>query len=112
MKFLFKESKEIQITDQIILNEYCSDISNLAIDGAYAKINGPYGPKINTTFSELFFVITGKLRIDLNGEIHELNKKDFLIIPPNSKHKILGDHCEVFIACSPQFNINDVEFVD
>lgn len=109
MKFLHKDAKRKQITENIILDEYCESVSNLSLDGAYAQINGSLGPKINKTFSELFFVITGKLELEIDGVVHVLNEKDMYIIPPNTKHKMLGEQCEVFISCSPQFNIKDVE---
>lgn len=112
MKFSHKDSEIKHITDRIILNEYCADGLNLPIDGAYAQINGPFGPKINKTFTELFFVVAGTLKIEMNNTVHELNSKDLFIVPPNTKHKILGDTCEVFIACTPQFNVNEVEICD
>ncbi len=111
MKFLHKDSIIKNITDQIRLHEYCENASNLPIDGAYAKINGSLGPKINK-FTELFFVISGKLQLEVEGVMHELHEKDMYIVPPNTKHKMLGTACEVFIACSPQFNENDVAFCD
>lgn len=109
MKFLHKDSNCINITDNIILYEYCKHEANLAIDGAYALINGSYGPKINKIFSELFFVITGKLEIEYNNSIHLLQAKDILIVPPGIKHKIVGYESEVFISCAPQFDPNEVE---
>lgn len=110
MKFLHKDSNCINITDNIMLYEYCETKSNLAIDGAYALINGSYGPKTNKTFSELFFVISGKLEVEYNNSIHVLQAKDMLIVPPRTKHKIIGYECEAFISCSPQFDPNEVEF--
>ncbi len=112
MKFPHKDSKRIQITDHIQLDEYCSSNLNLPIDGAYATINGSLGPKINKTFSELFFVISGTLMIEQEGEVHELGAKDMFIVKPNIKHKIIGTACEVFISCAPQFSMDEVEFVD
>ncbi len=112
MKFLHKDAIRKNISEQIILDEYCENVSNLPVDGAYSKINGAYGPKINKSFTEFFFVISGKLQIEVDGFIHELNEKDMYIVSPNTKHKMLGTACEVFIACSPQFNENDVEFCD
>ena len=75
MKFLHKDSIQKKITDQIILHEYCETVSNLPVDGAYAKINGPLGPKINKSFTELFFVISGKLQLAVVGVTHDLNEK-------------------------------------
>lgn len=112
MKFLHKDAKRKQITDNIVLDEYCEPDSNLPIDGAYAQINGTLGPKINRSFSELFFVISGKLEIEVNNTVHILKDKDMYIVPPNTKHKMLGERCEVFISCSPQFNVNNVEMCD
>lgn len=111
MKFLHKDSNRKNITDNIVLDEYCENESNLPIDGAYAKIDGYLGPKINKSFFELFFVISGKLQIEQDGTIHNLGEKDMYIVRPNTKHKIFGIECEVFISCSPQFNENDVEYV-
>ncbi len=112
MKFLHKNSIQKQISDDIILNEYCTNHINLPIDGAYAIINGALGPKINKSFTELFFVISGKLQIEQNNVIYELNEKDMFIVQPNVKHKINGFSCEVFISCAPQFNPDSIEFID
>lgn len=112
MKFLHKDSKIKGITDKISLNEYCESDLALPIDGAYAKINGPLGPKINRSFSELFFVLSGQLEIEYDGITHILNQKDMCIIEPNKQHTIKGIECEVFISCSPQFNAKDVEFCE
>lgn len=112
MKFLYKDSKRKNISDEIILDDYCENEANLPIDGAYAKINGSLGPKVNKSFSELFFIISGTLLIEQDGITHELKEKDMYIIHPNTKHKILGKKCEAFISCSPQFKANDVEYCD
>ena len=112
MEFLYKDSKPKQITEHIILNEYCEGVTDLPIDGAYAQINGAFGPKINRTFSELFFVISGKLHLEVNDVLHTLTAKDMYIVPPNTKHKILGENCEAFISCSPQFNVQHMEMCD
>jgi glyoxylate utilization-related uncharacterized protein len=112
MKFLHKDSIEKTIANNIILNEYCPSNSNLSQDGAYCKINGSFGPKINKSFSELFFVISGSLTIEANNEQHILYAKDMYIVPPMQKHKIIGKECEVFISCAPQFDFNNMEFCD
>jgi mannose-6-phosphate isomerase-like protein (cupin superfamily) len=112
MKFIYKETKQKNITDKIILTEYCANVSNLSVDGAYATIDGPYGPKINKNFTELFFVISGRLKVEMNDTIYEMLEKDLFIILPGVKHKILGDTCEVFIACSPQFNAQQVDLCE
>lgn len=57
-------------------------------------------------------MISGKLQLEVEGVMHELHEKDMYIVPPNTKHKMLGTACEVFIACSPQFNENDVVLCD
>lgn len=111
MKFLHKDSTVVDINDDIKLNEYCAKDLKLPIDGAYARINGSLGPKINKTFSELFFVISGQLEIEYDGMTHLLKEKDMCIIVPNKPHRINGLDCEVFISCSPQFNEHDVEFI-
>src|SRR5689334_19744292 len=101
MKLLHSNAEPIAITPDITVYEYCKPGSNLPLDGAYCKINGILGPKINHTFTELFFVTSGKLYIEIDGVTHVLSNKDMYIVPMGQKHKLTGEECEVFIACSP-----------
>jgi len=110
MKFLHRNSIRKNISDQIIVDEYCGSEANLPIDGAYAKINGSLGPKTNKSFSELFFVLSGTLYIEQDEITHELQEKDIYIIRPNTRHRIFGNECEVFISCSPQYKAIDVDY--
>lgn len=92
--------------------EYCKPGADLPLDGAYCKINGSLGPKINKTFTELFFIISGKLIIEIDDVVHVLGEKDMYIVPMDQKHKLIGEECEVFIACSPQFDAKGMEFCE
>lgn len=110
MRFLHQEAELKNITTDIALHEYCNSDLRLPIDGAYAKINGSLGPKINKTFAELFFVISGTLQIEQDDIQHILQAKDMYIVPRNTKHKITGSNCEAIICCAPQFKLENVEF--
>lgn len=112
MKFLKKDIQKKKISDSLVIDEYCSDRNDLPIDGAVAHFaNTSFGPKINRNFTELFFVLKGRIAVEIDGKRHILNEHDIFIIPPDKTHTIHGYDAQVFIACSPMFNPKNVEMV-
>jgi len=111
MQFLWINAITKQVNDGLTISELCNNSQNLTMDGAVAELNGVFGPKINKTFTELFFVISGKLTIEENGQIYELKERDMYIISPGIKHTLHGVDCTVFISCTPPFNPNQIEFL-
>ena len=112
MKFTWKDVTLKILSDKIRAFEYCEKIKNLPIDAAIIKIDDQLGPKINKQFAELFFVLSGQLIIWEQNNQHVLNKLDMFIMYPQITHIILGKKCTLFVSCAPQFNPENVEFIN
>lgn len=108
MKFSTKDIQTKKINEGLIIDEYCSHIEGLPIDGAIAHSNASFGPKINKDFTELFFVLEGRVVIDVEGKRYELTKEELFILPANQKHTIRGYNAKIFIACSPAFKPENI----
>lgn len=112
MKFLWQDTEKKKISNDLTVHEYCHREKNLPLDGAIAKLNGSFGPKTNTHFTELFLVLSGTLIIEEEDLRSTLSEKDIYIMQPGKKHKLIGDNCTLFISCSPQFDPSQVIFND
>jgi mannose-6-phosphate isomerase-like protein (cupin superfamily) len=112
MRFPWKNVKIKTLTKDLKVYEYCHEVVNLPIDAAIAELDGKFGPKINKNFTELFFIISGKLTIVDNNNTVELNNRDVYMIQPGHKHILYGEKCSLFISCTPQFDLGNVDFVD
>lgn len=110
MKFLWSQAPKNILKDQLTIHELCNPKYNLPIDGAVADINCGYGPKINHTFTILFFVLEGELLVCEANKEYILQKNDMCIIKKGVKHLLVGNNCRVFISCSPPYNVKDVSF--
>jgi hypothetical protein len=111
VKLSWKKVKTKNLSETIRVHEYCYLLKDLPIDAALVELNGMLGPKINKIFTELLFVISGKLIVLEGNDKHILNARDVYIIKPEIKHAFWGDKCILFVSCSPQFNHKNVEFV-
>lgn len=111
MKFLWTKAKKKKINDNLTVYEICHSQRNLPIDGAIVELNGIFGPKINRKFTELFFVISGKLMIEENDNIYELKERDVYIVMPGKIHTLHGINCSMFISCTPPFDPLNMEFL-
>ena len=112
MKFLWKDVTIKSVSARMKVYEYCAKFNNLLIDAAIVEVDGRVGPKINKTFAELLFVLSGKLIVLEENDKHILNKRDVFIIYPQIKHILHGEKCTLFVSCAPQFNGANVEFVN
>ena len=111
MKFSWKEVALKHLSENVKVYEYCDKFDNLPIDAAVVELDGQFGPKINKSFTELFFVISGKLIILEDNNEHALIARDVYIMKPGIKHTLHGNNCTLFISCAPQFNPINVDFV-
>ena len=103
MKFSKNGAKKKEISNALVVDEYCAHVPNLPIDGAVAYLDGSFGPKTNVNFTELLFVLKGKIVIQFDKNVYELYEEDMFIIPPNKKHSLNGSNAKIFIACAPGF---------
>lgn len=112
MKFFRNKAKVKALTPNLKVYEYCSEFNNLPIDAAIAELDGNFGPKINKNFTELFFIIAGKLVVFEDDIKHELNIHDVYIMLPEKKHSLYGEKCTFFISCAPQFKPEWMELLN
>ena len=93
--------------------EYCEGKNPFPIDCAVVHFrNNQYPWKINHGFYETFFVLEGECTIEFEDEIVLLSKHDFFVIEPERKHTSKAESADVMVACTPPFDIKNVEFCD
>lgn len=112
MKFSQKNAKIKEVYGMKIA-EYCAGENPFPIDCAVAHFrNNRYPWKINHGFYETFFVLEGECTIEFKDETVKLSKHDFFVIEPERKHTSKAAFADVMIACSPPFDIKNVEFLE
>ena len=91
--------------------EYCEGKNPFPIDCAVVHFrNNQYPWKINHGFYETFFVLEGECTIEFEDETVQLSKHDFFVIEPERKHTSRAEFADVMVACTPPFDIKNVEF--
>ena len=53
-------------------------------------------PKHAHDWEHVNYIISGKGRLHIDGKIHEVNEKDFALVPPNSEHQFENPYDEDF----------------
>jgi len=96
----------------IEITDYCGKNNPFHIDCAIAKFrNGKYPWKINHNYEEMFFVLDGDFTIDLENDTIILKKNDVYIMQSGVKHCVHSIDADVLIACTPPFNMKNIEFL-
>ncbi len=109
MKFSREKVLTKKLNNGLFIDEYCPDNNPYPIDGAVAHFrNGSYPWKQNKEFYELFFILEGTLTIEFKNSKIILEKGDVFIVEPNKSHTIYADFADVFIACTPPFDVKNV----
>jgi hypothetical protein len=97
----------------IDIAEHCIANNPFPIDCAIAKFRSTRYPwKINYNFHEMFYVLDGEVRVEFKDEIVYLKKQDVHIIEPGRAHATCAEYADILIACTPPFDIKNVEFLD
>jgi uncharacterized protein YjlB len=97
----------------IDIAEHCVANNQFPIDCAVAKFrNGKYPWKINHNFHEMFYVLEGECFIEFEDETVHLKKQDVHIIEPGIAHATHAEYADILIACTPPFDIKNMEFVN
>jgi len=114
MKFSYDHAQRYAVSDYLEIVEYCSPKERLQVplDGAVGYFKkGSFGPKVNTGFTELFFVLDGCLTIEIDTSVLHLKKEDMFIVPEGKVHTLHGDSARLFISCTPPFSPEKVSFL-
>jgi mannose-6-phosphate isomerase-like protein (cupin superfamily) len=106
MKFSHNDVITKKFTDFLKVEEYrkSGEAYEYPMDGAIAYLDGEFGPKKNTTFTELFFVLEGEVVVKIDGKNDEvLKKEDMFIMDRDVVHTLIGKKAKMFIVCNPPF---------
>jgi mannose-6-phosphate isomerase-like protein (cupin superfamily) len=82
----------------------------MPMDFVIGKLNGFHGTFVNNKSIKYYFILDGKAKVTIDGEITEVEKGDFVVIPVNAKHSIDGV-AEFAIACTPSFDPKDEKII-
>ncbi|MDR1026568.1 MAG: cupin domain-containing protein [Lactobacillus sp.] len=111
MKFELKNA-ELKKFGNFEILEY-PNRDKFPLDGAVVKVkNGVYPKKINHGFYELFYVMKGYYDVEIDGNVTRVNEGDMFIIEPEKAHRCTAEHAEMFVVCTPPFDIKNVEFLE
>jgi len=95
-----------------IVYEYGHRDNNINV--AFAEINGRYpenGFSFNEVCKEIFFVLEGKGKIEINGKEMKLEQGDAVLIQPQQKYFLEGK-LKLVISCNPAWNPNQYKVID
>ncbi|MFC1659784.1 cupin domain-containing protein [Pseudomonadota bacterium] len=109
-KFPYQNTYEKKYSEGLSVFEY--EDSPFQMNGAIAHLDEAFGPKINKTFTELFYMVDGEMDVEANGESVTLIKDDVYIAEPGKPHKLIGRKAKVFIVCNPPFDPSGLEMVE
>lgn len=79
---------------------------------SYVQITGETKRHYHTKMTEFYYVLSGRMEMELDDSIEECEKGSLIMICPNTRHKAkkLSDKTNVLVICSPAFDPKD-EFV-
>lgn len=101
-----KEPKQIicGIVEELTTAEDFADV-----DIAYVKITGGTKKHYHKKMVEFYYVLDGKLDVELDDAKEECPAGTLIMIKPGTKHKAHGN-ANILVVCSPAFSLED-EFV-
>jgi mannose-6-phosphate isomerase-like protein (cupin superfamily) len=60
---------------------------------------------------EIYFVLEGRGRMELDGEVREVGPGDAVLIPPGARHQITaGEELRFLCCCAPPYSDDDTFF--
>ena len=64
------------------------NISELLPDNSfvYGELEGEHGERVSTKVPRMYYILEGKGRFEIAGEVSEVGKGDLIIIPPETKY--------------------------
>ena len=89
-------------------------LNNEMLDMAITKISGRYPDErrvVNKQCAELAYIFEGKGKVVVNGEEHNLNAGDVVLIEVGEKYYWEG-HMKLFLSCRPAWTKEQHQIVD
>jgi len=104
----------VPTTDNKLIEEHFGKASINTGDYSFAHMSAPAGwsePFQNPEFDEITYIISGRKKIEVNGEEIILNKGESICIEKGSRVKYsnpFDEKCEYVSMCVPAFTIERV----
>jgi len=72
-------------------------------DAIFVNIDGYHGRYINSLSTKNYFVVSGEIQFEVEGERTKVTESEIFSIPPNKAHSMQG-MAKIVEICSPPFN--------
>ena len=102
--------KKVNLTEKLEqINDYWNPRSAAEFNSQQvrlAKVQGEFVFHNHDDTDEMFYVVKGKLKIDLKDRIEEINEGEFFIVPKGFIHKPIADEEVHLMILTGNENIN------
>lgn len=98
--------------DVCVVTDY--NVGDTELDFAIVTIMGRYPSErrvVNIECKEIVYIQTGQGKVEVNGNEHELNAGDLVLIEAGEKFYWAGN-MTLFISCHPAFTVDQHQAVD
>lgn len=85
------------------------------LDIALVTITGRTRKHFHRVSTEFYYVLSGSIRVELDGVTRNLTPGSLLLIRPNTAHqafKTSRKNAQVLVICSPPWQVDDEIYVD
>jgi mannose-6-phosphate isomerase-like protein (cupin superfamily) len=109
--FTTKDGSEIRE----LLAHRNSAIRNQSLAEARLAVGAPTAPHFHPRAEEIYFLLEGRGRMQVEGDVREVGPGDAIAIPPGARHQIVncGDGPLRFLCCcAPGYEHDDTVMVD
>lgn len=104
------EIEKVNIADKLsLINEHWSPKIAGELNGQHVKLvkfKGEFTWHHHDNEDELFYVVKGKFRMELEGSSIEVNEGEFIIIPKGVEHKPVADEEVHVMLFEPASTLN------
>ena len=114
-----RSCKEFVAQDEAVVRELVSPRNSSLKNQSIAEVIIPIGMTIREHYhkktEEVYYIISGKGEMYIDGETEIVGKGDSIVILPEQKHKItsIGDEDLImFVTCSPSYTDEDQIIID
>jgi mannose-6-phosphate isomerase-like protein (cupin superfamily) len=105
--------------DGAIIRELASPHNSALSRHSLAEIRHPPGTAsqehYHTEAEEVYYVLSGRGRIRVNGETRDIGPGDVVVIVPNQRHKVWQDgegDLVLLVTCVPAYSVEEVVFTE
>ncbi|WP_405596723.1 hypothetical protein OG741_11465 [Streptomyces sp. NBC_01410] len=106
------DARDIPVDEAMTVFEYFSESDSRQVSLVTAELDGLHSNRVNHRSAKLYFVISGKLRVNADGVEREAGPLSGVLVPPGSWVELVGESAKILIICGPAFNLADESFAE